>query len=179
MKLRNYYATVSSSFLLLFYSFVLTACPSLEAARSSSKRIKIQEKTFKNETPLETVNQDRFPQPIPSDAGIGRLKERVVQKDVGGQEDETIEDCGIGEMLFEGKCLPKETVNRILEEREQKALAKLKMAKEAPQQAKAVQELLEQQVVQVSKNEDDLDEIIEMLKEENKQLDKQKKKGKI
>lgn len=79
--------------------------------------------------------------------------------------------CPGGQMEFEGRCEAKEKVAQIVEEREKAALENVKKAKEAGDVAEAQNDLLEQQVAQMEKAEDDLDEIIELLEEEQERIE--------
>jgi len=81
--------------------------------------------------------------------------------------------CYAGQMQFEGRCCDKSEVDKILEQREREALVKVQTAKKPGQTADAAHELLEQQIAQMDKAEDDLDEIIEQLKEEQNTYDKE------
>lgn len=83
--------------------------------------------------------------------------------------------CGDEEMRFEGKCYPKKSVKDVLEMREAEAIRKVQEADEPVKAAKAANQLLEQQINQAAKAEDDLDEILEMLKEKDRKRDSSKK----
>ena len=80
--------------------------------------------------------------------------------------------CEDGE-IFEDHCMPKEKVSEILKERDREAVAKVQQATKPSDRIKAASELLEQQIYQVDKTEDDLDEIIEQLRQEK--LEKENK----
>lgn len=82
--------------------------------------------------------------------------------------------CPDGQMGFEGSCVDKTKVDRIIDTRKKKALDRVKAAKQGKQTADATYDLLEQQTAQVDKVEDDLDEIIEQLKEEKRAEKKEK-----
>lgn len=97
-------------------------------------------------------------------------EESISEKANGGVSSK--KRCSLGSMVFEGKCHDKQKVKKIVEEREKKALAKVKKAK-PEETADAARELLEQQIVQIDKAEDDLDEIIEQLREEKNLRDAQ------
>lgn len=66
-------------------------------------------------------------------------------------------------MRFEGKCVFKDRVSKILDRREARVLSKVKKANKPQQVVEATYELIEQQTQQMGKVEDDLDEIIEQL----------------
>jgi hypothetical protein len=85
--------------------------------------------------------------------------------------------CALEEMKFEGKCTGKDEVQRILDRREREAMSKYQTAKRPQEAANAAHDLLEQQVAQVEKTEDDLDEILEILREEKKRKKGGDKKG--
>jgi len=84
--------------------------------------------------------------------------------------------CFVGELQFEGRCVDKKRVSEIVEKREAYAIEKVKKAKRPEQKALATHDLLEQQIVQADKVEDDLDEIIEQLEEEAVKAKKKEKK---
>lgn len=85
--------------------------------------------------------------------------------------------CRKGHMPFEGKCVSKDRVGKILEKREEEALAKVHDAKKPKQTAQASYDLIEQQTQQIEKVEDDLDEIIEQLEKEREAKEKAEKGG--
>jgi len=95
--------------------------------------------------------------------GAGHLSVRPTSKD----------GCHKGSMRFEGKCMDKEHVGEILDGRDKGIKAKVHNATNPKQQADAAYEFLEQEIAQMDKTEDDLDELIEQLKEQEiaKELD--------
>jgi hypothetical protein len=70
------------------------------------------------------------------------------------------EPCPEGQMFFEGVCTPKTEVVDLVEHREEEALLDLQEPAQEGGSAEAQHRLIEQQIVQVEKAEDDLDEII-------------------
>jgi hypothetical protein len=182
MRSRSYYAIAGSSFLLLTISCM-------------TQGTKVEEKKADVRPTGETV-------PVGSEAGDeGDVKKDIAFDDTGspfhgmlpvGDTGEAVAQlpdhiqqmvdeppdmvCPTGEMDFEGKCVNKEEVDKVLHKRKKIALDKVKTAKRPKQTADASYDLLEQQTAQVDKVEDDLDEIIEQLKEEKKAEALEKKK---
>jgi len=62
--------------------------------------------------------------------------------------------------------MDKEMVGKILDERDEEIKAKVHNATNPKQQADAAYEFIEQEIAQMDKTEDDLDELIEQLKEQ-------------
>lgn len=89
----------------------------------------------------------------------------------------TKDGCAVGAMPFEGKCVNKGKIDRILERRERKALKRVQKAHKPQQMADAAGELIEQQIAQMGKAEDDLDEILEQLRAEDLEERREKKEG--
>ena len=174
MRSRSYSVAVGSSLLLL----PLLACPAFpERNREEAPRFPaVGEGTKDAGTPdvgdwQEKV--DRSSGKAPPTEGAAHVSRNLASE--GKKAPLDPKECPQGEMLFEGACTPKDEVSKILAMRERQALEKYRKAKEPKEAAKAAQELLEQQVVQVGKTEDDLDEIIGMLQEEQKKEEEEKK----
>ena len=84
--------------------------------------------------------------------------------------------CRRGQMRFDGKCMSKDRVSKILDKRGAAAREKMKNAKKPQQTAEASYDMIKQQTQQMGKVEDDLDEIIEQL--EREKAEKAEKGGK-
>jgi hypothetical protein len=106
---------------------------------------------------------------------IAHLPDHIQQQVVVEEPHEL--QCPTGEMDFEGKCVNKIKVDKVLDKRKKKALDRVKAAKKPKQTADASYDLLEQNTAQVDKMEDDLDEIIEQLQQEKKEEELDKKGG--
>ena len=85
--------------------------------------------------------------------------------------------CEKGQMIFEGDCMAKDAVQEILDERGREAVIKVRKARKPKEQAQAAHELIEQQIYQMDKTGDDLDEIIEQLRQENREQEMEDKKN--
>lgn len=173
MRSRSYYAVASSSLLLLSISCSPQNRKPKDAApaRVVERLDDVKSEAKADEKKAEVVVDEAS---LPPDADAGAEE----QDDTGATESEGASDihadgCADAEMKFEGKCAAKNEVSKILDRREQEALDKYRTAKKPIQAAEAANEFLEQQVAKIDKTEDDLDEIIEMLREE----DKKRKKG--
>lgn len=190
MKSRSCYAIAASSFLLL------GACPSGEKGDSvdadpvvqTTRDVKADEKKA-DEKKAESKEEAHGQQySYSSGGGVGEDEgtdsgEPVVE-DTGEEAAEdtgadasappTKDGCKRGHMKFEGKCLSKERVSKILETRDEAVKEKVQTAKDPKEQAEASYDLLEQQIAHMDKTEDDLDEILEQLRLE--QLEREAKK---
>lgn len=175
MRSRSYYAIAASSFLLLAISCMVQDAkvdekkadvPTVEAPPVGSEAG--DDGDTKKAISLDDTGSPfhgLLPPAGGSEGGaIAELPDHVQQM----VEEPPDRECPTGEMDFEGKCVNKERVDKILDKRKKAALDKVKTAKKPKQTADAAYDLLEQQTAQVDKVEDDLDEIIEQLKEEKR-----------
>jgi len=183
MRSRSYSAIVHSS-LLLFSISCLSQSPKEDGAalpdrfvvlveedlqKNDEKHVEVQSfETGSSEA--EAVN-DGEEEEGEGEGVEGTGGEDPVSEKAGGGVSSK-KRCPFGSMVFEGKCHDKQKVKEIVEEREKNALVKVKKAK-PEETADAARELLEQQIVQIDKAEDDLDEIIEQLREEKNLRDAQ------
>lgn len=177
MRSRSYYAIAASSLLLL-----LTACPAGDAksdgddrktaSAKADDRVEHKADEAKDAADSGTLEGDSG-EPPPEGEDTGE------HEDDGEDEGDGVpltagtsgrkHDCEPGSMPFEGKCTPKDRIAEIVEQREDDALMRVQTAKKPDQTAEAVHDLLEQQIYQVGKAEDDLDEIIEQLRREKEE----------
>ena len=84
--------------------------------------------------------------------------EKLEEPEGEGEPLRHVDGCADEEMRFEGRCYPKKAVKDVLEVREAEAIREVQEADEPVKQAKAAHSLLEQQISQVDKAEDDLDD---------------------
>jgi len=73
--------------------------------------------------------------------------------------------CPEGHLWFDGRCTPKKTMKKALEKKDDEVLAKVKNPGDVRDSSDASTALIEQQIVQARKSEDDLDEIIRILEQ--------------
>lgn len=184
MRSKSYSAIVHSSFLLLSISCMSQGhqadnktSPAPTASFDTTEDAKTGE-----DMPPEDNGEEIPDAPEAADDGGGEGAPEATE-DSGGHDPLTAgahkrpkDGCATGEMRFEGVCTDKDRVKKIVDKREEKALQKVQQATKPEQAANAAHELLEQQIAQVDKAEDDLDEIIEQLKEEKKRKAMAKKK---
>lgn len=164
MRSRSYSAIATSSLLLLI----------------SCTQQRDDHKKDVEEPPRIIVAPEVEPYPEEARAAEKMAEEPHPHKEAGPAEPAPLRDdgCVDGEMPFEGSCRPKEEVQKVLRRREREALAKVQQARRPGQAAEAANDLLEQQISQAAKSEDDLDEIIEMLREEKRaKAEAKNKKG--
>lgn len=106
----------------------------------------------------------------PSDAALpdsDQVKhERSYTPEPLPSEPEIVEPCPDGQMLFEGACTAKTEVGVVLEQRDDAIILDLQEPASAVEEVDAQHQLIEQQIVQVDKTADDLDEIIHDLQRE-------------
>lgn len=194
MKSRSYCAIVGSSLLLLSVSCTSQSSKSAEQAASlAPPRGDVgSSSTDESSTAAEEHHGDGGDEKADAKAdtfgrGVSVAKARQLgsegagaASEEGGTGDEgsegapgeerrlSADGCADGEMQFEGACRSKEKVKKILDKRKREAMDSYRKAKRPEEAAQAAHDLLEQQVAQVEKTEDDLDEILEMLREEQK-----------
>ena len=171
MRSRSYYAIAGSSCLLL-----LLACSS-HSAEKTDERVdptivavpeKQDEKKAEARPDEGRAGRDEGPVPsIDTGAHTGEEPDGDPELPTAPSSKPRLDGCKKGEMRFDGKCLSKKRVEKILEKRDEEVKQKVQDAKNPQQQANAAHDLLQQQIVQMEKTEDDLDEITVQLKEEN------------
>lgn len=178
MRSRSYSAIVLSSFLLTTISCLSKAPSSDEESAVSAEAKSVRLDSKKDDAKEEA--QEEIPEAADENATEGFEEGLEEGLDTMGAEREGEEapefeepkpkrdGCIKGAMRFEGRCLPKDKVDYILHNRKRKALKRVQQAQKPDDAALAAHDLLEQQIAQVDKAEDDLDEIIEELKEEQK-----------
>lgn len=186
MRSKSYYATVvGSSFLLLIACTTQCAKPEHRADPAlvaAEKQDEKQDEKKADEKKAETKGVHGYgsvittgPMEDGGDETGGESHGDTPAMGDGGPRSthkKTKDGCRPGAMRFEGKCLNKRKVQKILDKRDEEIKKKVQDATNAQQQADAAHDFLEQQIAQMDKTEDDLDEIIEQLKEENaKKLD--------
>lgn len=200
MRSKSYYATVvGSSFLLLLISCLSSQStkvderdsPTAAAVVASSDDGDKPEDAYEDEAGAGLAGMSSggesgeelfgFPEAADDDGGsveatttgeeplptASKKKKKRKQKD----------GCYLGSMRFEGKCLDKRKVSKILDERSLAAMAKVQKAHKPEQVADAAYDLIEQQIAQMDKTEDDLDEMIEQLQDEKREEAQAKKGG--
>lgn len=163
MRSRSYSAIVLSSLLLTAISCFAQQAPASEDWEG-------RDSGYHKEEPKEEANGD-LPEAT-EDGGGGEDSgfDEAGGLDGGAALPEGDQDvCLKGSMVFEGRCISKTEVERLLEHREQQALKRVQQAKMPHDVADAAHDLLEKQIAQVDKAEDDLDEIIAELKKENRE----------
>lgn len=154
MRSRNYSVALAAS------SFLLLVC-----ACDSSK---VEER--KADAPREIVVEAP---PVLEDPNDEDLMEEGADDGEGSYEHH--DGCDDEEMRFEGKCYPKKAVKDVVEQREADALQDVQNADDPAKAAKATNVFLEQQINQAAKTEDDLDEILEILKEDERRRSRKEK----
>jgi len=183
MRSRSYFAIVLSSFLLASVSCLSQAQKADSKSESKFDRAK-DEKKEEHQPQFESTSEDAKPVsgdddtkgPDAVDTGTDDADDADDDADNGGEEPTYLRDgCSRGLMMFEGVCTSKDKVDQILDRRSREALEKLQTAKKPKQSAEAAGYLIEQNIAQMDKAEDDLEEIIEQLKEENAAKKKMKK----
>lgn len=187
MRSRSYYAIAVSSFLLLTTSCFAQKAkqddpgerPTVDVpidVRPDEKKADEKKADVKEDPPPDETGdgpEDTSGHPAAADGGDETGDDGETGAAVGTSPSHKGKDgCHPGQMRFDGKCLSKDRVAKILDRREEEALAKVKHANKPKQVADAAYELIEQQTQQVEKVEDDLDEIIEQLKQEKAQKEK-------
>ena len=178
MRSRSYYATAGSSFLLLSISCLMQGAP-VEEKKADTPVVDLSSGGTEIDCDAETDCDAEKPLSLEDgDPGFHRMVQGV---DTGMEhvmahlpdhmqqiEEPPVLKCPTGEMGFEGLCTHKDEVEKVLDKRKKIALDRVQSAKKPQQTADAAYDLLEQNTAQVDKMEDDLDEIIEQLKEEKK-----------
>ena len=162
MRSRSYSAIVLSSFLLTTISCLAQQAPAPEKQEGRAPGYRPSSDFDKKEDAKEELLDF-------GDDGSGNTGDELPEAGASLPEGQKHDDCLKGWMHFEGKCLPKEEVETILERRERRALKRVQQASKPDEAAHAAHDLLEQQIAQVDKAEDDLDEIIEELKKEKRE----------
>lgn len=155
MRLRSYYVSALSSFLIFLASCLAQPTNALED----------------KEGPLRTLDPSSVADKDNGSEGALREVKKTSLHELKNERKvhvSSLDICSKGEMVFEGECLHKDNVEELLEKREQEALRRVKMAEHPEQVADAAHDLLEKQILQVDKAEDDLDEILEDLKNEQR-----------
>ena len=153
MRSRSYFGIAGSSFLLLFASACLVE--TVDEGKERKERPSAPE--MPPEDPTFLAPTEARPPEEPLQLGEGPLP-------ISGDD-----GCLEGQMPFEGQCTDKKEVERVLEVRAKRAKKKMKKARGVKEKAKAVNDMLEQQIQQVDKAEDDLDEIIDQLEREREE----------
>lgn len=164
MRLRSYSAIVGLSLLWL-----ATACQAQGATPREDEPVAslVQEDPQSNED-MEPVIEEPVPEEAAvmtggSEKGVLLVEEPPTPKTAAASK--KIVECPKGSMLFEGECTHKDKVGKIVDRRKKKAKAKIYSA--APSASgEAANDLLQSAIVQMEKSEDNLDEMIEQLKEE-------------
>ena len=186
MRSRSYYAIAGSSFLLLSISCMTQSKKPedrpdrmvegiADAVDAKADDKKADDK--KAEDPGDDGGWEPHGHPEALDSGEAASSDEggAAPPDATGGLEPQIDGCALEAMQFEGKCTPKDKVEKILDRRERIALDKYQKAKKPQQAAEAAHDLLEQQVAQSGKMEDDLDEILEVLRKEKRQKGGSKK----
>lgn len=177
MKSRSYSAVASSSLLLLSISCLAPKDDKHEDVTQVSVVDAGVDDGKADEKAEEAKADDGSEEPHEDEQSSHEAEDSGAQDETGGETAPAPRDgCGADEMHFEGECRPKEKIKKVLDEREREALEKYHKAAKPQQAAEAAHELLEQQVAQVEKAEDDLDEILEILREEQKRDDAKKER---
>ena len=189
MRSRSYYAIAVSSFLLLTISCVAQKAkhedlgdrPLADVSKADVKADVKAEKGAEGyvnhalwdfgpvmghlpdegETGSEHVGTSGFPA-----AGDGDGDGEDDSGPEPGPSSKGKDGCRRGQMRFDGKCMSKDRVSKILDKRGAAAREKVKNAKKPQQTAEASYDMIKQQTQQMGKVEDDLDEIIEQLERE-------------
>jgi hypothetical protein len=187
MTSRSYFATAGSSLLLLSFSSLSCMQKSPSGFDEVPARAAFGEDKARDEDKDSSSDSGAlpdFPDPDLLDGGEavdgdddGGSAAPEGDDDDGGEEAKATvhaDGCGDGEMQFEGKCTSKAVVKKILDKRDKAAVEEVFKAPKGAPKARAYGALLEHQVAQVEKTEDDLDEILEILREEKKKKDSAK-----
>jgi hypothetical protein len=187
MRSKSYYAIAGSSILLLTLGCLSNSAkkpdrradPAVAAASAKADQKKDEKKAE------DKADDGGFGYGDGEETGTANAEAGAVPPDASGEtgeepfgEPESLDGpppstkprhdgCKKGAMKFEGKCLNKDRVEKILEKRDEEVKQRVYDAKSPQQQADAAHDLLEQQIAQMDKTEDDLDEIIQQLQEEN------------
>jgi len=172
MRLRSYYAIAGSSFLLLSIS-CLSQSPKPEDPPDRLVEAVADAKADKKADAKTDEKADAKADEGDSGEGVGTDDGGGPPPDAAGTK--LSDGCDREEMPFEGVCTPKDQVQKVLDIRKDVALEKYQKAERPQQAAQAGHELLEQQIAQGDKMEDDLDEIIEVLRDEKRKKDGPKK----
>ena len=161
MRSRRYYSVAGSSLLLL-----TIGCPSQDAkrdARRAEPASQVGELVSGDAAQTGGVHDSTG---VPEHPGTDMFPAAADGGDEAGVPGPSLkgkDGCRRNQMRFEGKCVFKDRVSKILDRREARVLSKVKKANKPQQVVEATYELIEQQTQQMGKVEDDLDEIIEQL----------------
>jgi hypothetical protein len=187
MRSRSYYAIAGSSFLLLTIACTTqTAKPDAKRAdpvvqadaKADTKHDEKKAEDSKGWHGIRPINMVGIPgddggelHGFPEAAddggeGTGGHPEAADGGEVEPPRPKGKDGCREGHMRFDGKCMSKDRVSKILDKRADEAMAKVKEATKPKETAQASHDLIEQQIYQMDKAEDDLDEIIEQLQRE-------------
>ena len=195
MMSRRYYGTAGSSFwplLLLFW----VACPShgdkagapreidppvvhADQAKPDDRKAEAKQDDRKAEAKQDDTHgrggetgEEPSGEKEPPDLGGGEKAGDEAGTPPKGPRPKGKDGCVRGQMRFEGGCLSKERVSRLLKQREAAAMEKVRKAQTSTEAGEAAYDLIQHHTQQMGKVEDDLDEIIEQLEKENKERDK-------
>jgi len=168
MTSKSYYTIAGSSFLLL-----MIGCPTLDSKRDEP----LYDVVGADAKAADAKKADSLPEhhntSTDDDAGVEPEPEPLDTGDTGDTGDvgapvglKGTDGCHKGEMPFEGICLPKDHVGKILDKREAQVMEKVMGANTPKQAGQAAYDLIEHQAQQMDKVEDDLDEIIQQLERE-------------
>jgi hypothetical protein len=173
MRSRSYFGIAS---LFLFASACLAAPK--EDARQAVEDVLPEAKAplpkdkIVFEVPVEgyAMMPDPMPVPVPeatdtSSSGCGEDTEDEIPSDLPMRSDGCLE----GEMLIDGTCSSKEKIAVEQEAKDETAKKRYKKSKRPAEKAKAAHDILEQQVVQMDRTLDDLDEIQEIIESKKKE----------
>lgn len=94
----------------------------------------------------------------------------VENTESGGVPLDVHDPCLEHTRLKDGQCVPEQAFQQEQEVYEAQVIARIKLAESPQEQAKAMELYVEQQVRQIDKAEHDLDEIIQVLKEQRDDL---------
>lgn len=167
MKSRNSFAPASS----LFALSVLVGCSSPPDHKQMEWRTPVplsdfpEEAMTTQEEGVEGEDDDVWEIGYIGGGGGGVSPKPASEKVIVSSSEDP---CPAGQRRYEGTCRPRKAVANDIERRERDALASVRKAQTTKELVDAQHELLQQQVQQVGQVEQDLDEILELLREENR-----------
>jgi hypothetical protein len=163
MKLRSYFVTASA---LLFLGGCL-ADGGLGSSAADRARKEDRKKSQAEEAETLVISYKDSPTYLPSEVALVNVSEAPEDGDAVGIEEptETKRDCGENEMSVHGICYSKEHLAKLQDEQDEIIKFKYQSARGAGEKAQAAHALLEQQIEQLERTEDDLQEIIQIIED--------------